>query len=386
MDKFTETYLNIICETWDRYQINDIVRATGIITNGYKDQWVKGETGRAVLDFLNKAGDHSRGKEWLRGSAFIDKDDLGNGYVGADDVEYAKANNIYYDGSANFDLRYAANYWKSRAKSESEFDIQTSAAINRWVAQSDRRGPKGQPVGLTALDVGRLAYAIWKALNARTNKIERNLQEFEENGSPYNEGEKVENIDLKIIRLIHDEFQATRWSKSTTTHVFMCEDSKTGFKVKVRLGKNSSEALFSFLQSLQYDKAFDDPKFDKYKQINVSGKVSKLNKEYKSVTLNYVTINSPTDTEVEQARDEYVKSKNEAKEKPEIKGESDNLAKKNFNMKFLTETFPTFPEKDKESLIPTMKKIFSLDEMKKLYGDLLTPEDIKAIKEFNEKY
>ena len=219
MDKFTEIYLNIIYETWDRYQINDIVRATGIVTNGYKDQWVKGETGRAVLDLLNKAGMHSRGREFLRFSAFIDKDDLGMPYVGNDDIKYAKANNIYYDGSANFDLKYAANYWKSRAKSNSEFDISTSTAINKWVAQNDERGPKGQKVGLTALDVGRLAYAIWKALNARMNKIEKNLQEIEENGSPYNEGETVENVDLKILRLASDLFQASRWSKSTTTYM-----------------------------------------------------------------------------------------------------------------------------------------------------------------------
>lgn len=228
-----------------------------------------------------------------------------------------------------------------------------------------------------------MAYAIWKALNARMNKIEKNLQEIEENGSPYNEGETVENVDLKILRLASDSFQASRWSKSTTTYIFICEDPKNGFKLNVRLGKNSSKALFSFLESLRYDKVFDDPKFDKYKQINVSGKVSKLNKEYKSVTLNYVTINSPTDAEVEQVSNEYFKTKNEAKEKGETKSGFDALA---FSMKFLTETFPTFPEERKQELLPTMKQMYSLEEMKKLYGDLLTPEDIKAIDEFNKKY
>lgn len=234
----------------------------------------------------------------------------------------AKEYGCHYEGSANFDNKYILMYWRARSNSGNGFDIQTYDDLSSWGAGDGKKG------GLLAPMVGKLAYGIWKALHSRESKKEQNLKSFEENGSPYEEGKKIESLDLIVKNVATSEFSYSRWAPAQTSHLLICEDPKTGFKVKVKLGKDEiSSNLYSLFFDTQdnrnkaynYSEAANSlPEFEKMKNINISGKVSKINPEYKSISLSYVKINSPTLEEINSFRNlMYAKNeelKNKSKE------------------------------------------------------------------------
>lgn len=60
MNKIHNTYLNIITETWNRFLLKDIIKATGMVTNNFKDNWVSAKgpgipTSKKVLEKLNES-------------------------------------------------------------------------------------------------------------------------------------------------------------------------------------------------------------------------------------------------------------------------------------------------------------------------------------------
>lgn len=290
MNRFIDAYLNIITEAWDRFDYYDIIKAVKNITNECKDPWVKGESGSKVLALLKQSGGHKRGNERIRHSVLLDEND--------------------YEIIANDDT-YITMYWKCRSKSGSEFDNSAFRSVWAYCSANDYRKSE-----VVAQEVGKLAYAVWKALNSRNNKIEKNLKEFDEKGFDYQEGQKVENIDL----IIKDVVTAVNNYRGIGAHFadsteLVCEDPKSGFKYKVRLGRNTSKVLADLFARIKRDGKLEEVKSKLgLDNINISGKILRINKEYKSVTMNFVTINSPTDSEVKSMEEQYFEMKKKEEE------------------------------------------------------------------------
>jgi hypothetical protein len=70
---FTEAYLSVICEAWDRFDYLDIIKATNIVTNNCNDAWVKGDTGSKVLALLKKDGYMKHGGTTRQVSNLLDQ-------------------------------------------------------------------------------------------------------------------------------------------------------------------------------------------------------------------------------------------------------------------------------------------------------------------------
>lgn len=293
MNKFEKIYRSIICEDWDRFEYYDIIKAVKNITNECQDPWVKGESSSKVLALLKASGSHKRGNERIRHSALLDDND--------------------YDIIANDDT-YITMYWRNRSKFGSEFDNSAFRSIWTYCSANDYR-----KLDVLAQEVGKIAYAVWKALNSRATKIEKNLKDFEENGVEYVEGQKIENLNL-IIKDV-----ATSTSRSSFGYYYsestelICEDPISGWKYKIRLGKNTSTKLADLINNAKRNNLIDiiDTEIPNIKNINVSGKVLRINKEWKSITLNYVKINSPSDEEISVFEKQLYDKKAE-KEKAEL--------------------------------------------------------------------
>ena len=53
-DIITETYLNIITETFYRYSFINVLDVTIQVTNEGKDPWIKGETGSKIFQKMKE--------------------------------------------------------------------------------------------------------------------------------------------------------------------------------------------------------------------------------------------------------------------------------------------------------------------------------------------
>lgn len=343
MNTFIDAYLNIITEAWDRFDYYDIIKAVKNITNECKDAWVKGETSSKVLALLKQSGAHKRGNERIRHSTLLDEND--------------------YEIIANDDT-YITMYWKGKSKSGSEFD--NSAFRSIWTYCSANEYRKSDVI---AQEVGKLAYAVWKALNSRNNKIEKNLKEFDEKGFDYQEGQKVENLDLiiKDVVTVVTNYRGIGAHFADSTEL-VCEDPTSGFKYKVRLGKNTSKAVADLFAKIKRDGKLEEFKsklgLDK---INISGKILRINKEYKSVTMNFVTINYPTDAEVKSMENQYF----------EMKKQEEENAKTTSKISEYIEFIRTCVNVCKKD--PTLKDNEALVNMVKQYVDYLNLDEIYEI-------
>lgn len=336
MNKFNDIYLSIICEDWDRFEYLDIIRATNLVTNNCTDAWSKGDTGKKVFAFLKENGFRSRGGKAVNFSAFYDNDNADQ--VSNSEIEKIKGENRFYNGSANYDDSYITSYWRARSKSNSSFDAKTFATIWKYSYQNNYR-----KFEVLAPDVGTIVYGIWKALNSKTNKIEQNLKDVEENGFEYTEGQKIENLEL-VVKDVKTSVgnSSFGYSYSESTEL-VCEDQKSGWKYKVRLGKNTSTKLADLISYAKRNEVIDilDSEFSDIRKINVSGKVLRISKEWKSVTLNYVTINSPSDSEI----DSIEKKLNEKKEEKEVAmAASKKLQETLGTLKFILKTVESNPD------------------------------------------
>lgn len=318
-NEFKEAYLNIITEAWDRFDYYDIIKAVKNITNDCKDPWVKGETSSKVLALLKQSGSHKRGNERIRHSTLLD------------DNEHEIIEN---------DDTYITMYWRGRSKSGSEFD--NSAFHSIWTYCSANEYGKSDVV---AQEVGKLAYAIWKALNSRNNKIEKNLQTFEEKGVDYQEGQKVENLELNLISATESAGIRSSFGYTFTNPAeLICEDPVTTFKYKIRLGTKTSKELANLILKMQSDGKITQflsmPEFEALKKVNVSGKIARINKEFKTITLSYVTINSPSDEVVKSLFELYKIKTDEEKQAVKQKQKAKEQIDNDFNLMdlFLTNT------------------------------------------------
>lgn len=289
---------------------------------------------------MKESGSHKRGNERIRHSALLDEND--------------------YEIIANDDT-YITMYWKGRSKSGSEFDNSAFRSIWTYCSANDYRKSD-----VVAQEVGKLAYAVWKALNSRNNKIEKNLKEFDEKGFDYQEGQKVENLDL----IIKDVITAVNNYRGIGAHFadsteLVCEDPKSGFKYKVRLGRNTSKALADLFSRIKRDGKLEEFKSKLgLSNINISGKILRINKEYKSVTMNFVTINSPTDSKVKSMEDQYF----------EMKKKEEENAKTTSKISEYIEFIRTCVNVSKKD--PTLKDNEPLVNMIKQYIDYLRSDEI----------
>lgn len=106
--KFIDVYFNVITEAWDRYLYRDVIMAVGLATNYGKDPWVKGESGRKVLQKIKELAFHTKGGKLVSTTNVSDDDDI-----------YTSGNR--YVGSSLFDGGYIYNYWKFRAQKGDEY-------------------------------------------------------------------------------------------------------------------------------------------------------------------------------------------------------------------------------------------------------------------------
>jgi hypothetical protein len=301
--EFTETYLSIISEAWDRYEYLDIIRATNIATNNCKDPWIKGESGAKVFQIVKEfAGERHRSGNYRMGSLTDNSSYISEPQAGQ-----------HYDGNAESDDEYISMYWRARSQSGSSFD----AGMAHIIREYSHTNPYRKQYVLS-VDVGKLSYAIWKALNSKQTKVEKNLKEFEEKGFEFEEGQKVANLEL-----VAKSFKNYVSSFGTSISELICEDPKTGWKYKVRLGAKTQKAypdLFEYIYDKGWlDKVLTMPEFDGFQNINVSGKISKINKEFKNVTMNFVTINSPTEEQVKHWEEIFRAEFDKAKAKDKAK-------------------------------------------------------------------
>ena len=203
-------------------------------------------------------------------------------------------------------------------------------------------------------------------LSTRNNKIEKNLKEFDEKGFDYQEGQKVENLDL----IIKDVVTAVNNYRGFGAHLadsteLVCEDPKSGFKYKVRLGRNTSKALADLFSRIKRDGKLEEFKSKLgLDNINISGKILRINKEYKFVTMNFVTINSPTDSEVKSMEEQYF----------EMKKKEEENAKTTSKISEYIEFIRTCVNVGKKD--PTLKDNEPLVNMIKQYVDYLRGEEI----------
>jgi hypothetical protein len=311
MDIFKQAYVNLICEDWDRFEYLDIIRATNLVTNNCTDPWVKGETGKKVFAFLRENGFRSRGGKTISFSGFYDNDNADQ--VSNSDIEKIKGENRFYNGSAAYDESYITAYWRARTNSNSSFDAKTFATIWKYSYKNEYR-----KFEVLAPDVGTIVYGVWKALNSRFTKIENNKKDVEENGVDYTEGQKVSDVNLTVTGIKTTVGKsAYGYSYSEAQALTAIDDKNWSFKI--RLGRNTSTKLAELIGYAEQHNLFEylEENFPHIKKINISGKILRVNTEWKTITVNYVTINSPADADVETVltalKDEAEKRKKLAK-------------------------------------------------------------------------
>ena len=292
IDKFTEVYLNIITEAFYRYDYNEVLIATLEVTNEGKDPWVKGETGVKVLQQLKNVG----GPESLGGrEIFTDKGVSGS-------HEYWKKSEAEEDRLYEL-TKYIVSYWTGRKNSGSQFDINLYNIVSK-AANIDGRGTNN----MTAPEVGQVAYAIWKALNARINKLNQNAKSIQDSGIDLEKefpiGKKFENLTLKLKDIKESTFSQGRYA-SNVTYILVCEDpaSDLGFKYNVRLSNsdinnNLGIKLFKYLQELQkmgesIENLGMNIEFE-------TASISRVDAKWKVITLNRAKVLKPTLQEIEE--------------------------------------------------------------------------------------
>lgn len=136
------------------------------------------------------------------------------------------------------------------------------------------------------------------------------LNIIKEDKDTYKDGDVIDNLNLSI--------------KGQSGDSLICEDPKTGFNVELKIGKNEAgvkiNSLFFEISHSKENKeiAISLPEFKKMENVNINGKVIKVNSENKSVLLNCIKINSPTNNEIESfMKLLYDKRRAEMTKKPE---------------------------------------------------------------------
>lgn len=159
-DKFTFIYesvmKSIIAEDYDRYKFEDVALATQIITHDFEFEWQPNVTGKDILTEL-------KSKDYLKGDKVI---------PGKPELSMYKYISFKYDESkAPEILSSCLSYWENEYH-HSQKAFKYYSIFLKW--------KQGEEKYVIALDVGKTALAIWKAMftTKRYEKISFGLTEI----------------------------------------------------------------------------------------------------------------------------------------------------------------------------------------------------------------
>ena len=287
-----------------------------------------------------------------------------------DQVGVSTSKTQFYNGSEQFDAGYIYSYWKGRSKSGNTFDVDMFELIQ----SIDHRN--GGYKYVIAPKVGQLAYAIWKAMNAKANKIEQNVQSVENSDleEKYKVGNKINNLKLNLIKADSSSYSISRYT-SVSTKFLITKDNENDIKVKLNISKGDKigNKLYSIVSEFTSRGIAD--KLESVEITVDEATVSKFNKEWKNVTLNRVKFSSSTSNLIndlnnkfndclkeKQQQEEDAKNKDEEKQTYEsclqilkrYEGKDDELAK-------FTESIKIFPQSYKNGYARAYKELFGKD-------------------------
>ncbi len=215
---------SIITEDWDRFHLTDIVQVTQAVTHNFKDEWQKATTGKEIVRELmtfwhKRANYHVEGKGK---SQYTYEPDF--------DKEMATTSDI---------INTCNGYWMTRAKNGGgSFASECYRIFQSYLSDNPRFG-KAEYI---APEVGKVAWATWKAMNARLKKTEANLQKAADMNldSMFKIGEKV-TFDLKV------KYVATKSNMyGSSQHLKGTDEAKwPGVTLDVVAGTKMQKQMFS---------------------------------------------------------------------------------------------------------------------------------------------
>lgn len=138
---FEETYQKIkrslVMEAWRRVTIDDVLNVVLDVTNGCKDEWVKGETGKTVFNALFKT---SSFQVTLGGREYDGNKDLPPyQWVGNSELTDPWERNDDY----KFKLRTIWNYWiRQNEWKHDEFSSRALGLLRGWININLRDAPR----------------------------------------------------------------------------------------------------------------------------------------------------------------------------------------------------------------------------------------------------
>lgn len=296
---FIDLYNDLISEDWNRFTLDDLIIATALTTNNFQDNWISAKgpgtpTSKQILSKMNTNAHKTYGKQLMHTSTLSDQSDVKAGYVKPGD------SNVY-SGNTQSDTQYILNYWATRAKNYSDSFAQDIYKDLRNHTNPDTHTP------ILAVNIGKIAYAIWKACNYRLTKQQQNLQDLSNNNinltTKYPYKSKIENLTITLFGFNRD---------FRNYFSIYGIDESTGIKFKLT---NYNQIGYDIIDKFCKDinpKAPSIPTNELGIKLIVSGKVYMLSPEYKTVVLNNVNIISPTIDEL-NSLEEQIKLNQQSK-------------------------------------------------------------------------
>ena len=249
-------------------------------------------------------------------------------------------------------------------------------------------------------NIGKLAYAIWKALNVRNNKIEQNVQTVQNSGinleKEFPVGKKIQNFTLKLKDFQVSSFSAIDFHSPKNTYVLICDGplSNLGFKYKVRLlnyndGDNPGAELCYYLQKVkECEKSIESLEIE----IEIeSASILGTDPKWKTITFSRAKILKPTqdeldimideiDKELEIKKSEKIKQEQEEKLEQERKEEESKVQRVADIIIKDMEPLGSDEEKLKEFYYEHVKN-GSVTRRRSIYNNAERPIVIKAFKQ-----
>lgn len=242
--KFINAYLNIITEAIATYHLTDVFKATAIVTKSFTEEWKKSETGNKISLLLHERAFFAQG--------------AGKPYTGQLFV------NVAID-SPKHNMDAVFNYW---AKQKNNAFVSGINELLNAVKSTSK---------VSSFDVGRLAFAIWKACN-NINSFNIQSDLF----SKYPVGKYIDfEVELIEIKTSHVQYNDL---KGGTNISLYCKDTKSNTNYVLKLNNNENTMfLYNYLKDNETQCI-----------IKGTGKVSYINARYNTLYLNNIIISSPS--------------------------------------------------------------------------------------------
>ena len=269
--------MSIIKEDHDRYTFNDLLIATAEITHNFNDAWISKNsspdnyTSRYIVELLSEKGYKSTAGKLQHTSSLEDTSNVAS------------------------KEQMILNYWKFRFEKSTDLS-QRNEAQRRYndLMQYTHRDKNSIP----AFKIGDIAYSIWKACNSDELKKQQNLQDLADSGTDalnkYTYKQKINNLTLTLIGFKNEFGRKGQ-------EFFLYGLDENGIKFKIKAGDSISyELLKRFCKEFTGKKVRDLPTGNNAIKMTLSGTVSKVTPEYKTVSLDNVVIASPTINEIDE--------------------------------------------------------------------------------------